>query len=331
MTLPARRRFNRLLGAAPGALLAARAPIARAAPRVVTIASLFGEDKPETRVWVRIRAQLEQRLPGRFELRIVQNAALGGEKQVAEGIRLGSIQGSLSTMSALSAWVPEAQVFDLPFLFRDREHLRRTLDGRVGQDLRERFAAQGFAVLGYIDYGARHLLAKAPLATPAEVAGKRIRVIQSPLHTELWKAYGARPTAIPITEAYNALKTGVVDAMDLTKSAYAGFRLYEVVPWLVETGHIWAAGALHLSQGFWKSLADDEKAVFAEAGAAGARAFDAMIVDDETASMARARAAGAQVVAARDLPAWQAGARKVWAQFAAGLGGLERIEAIARG
>lgn len=330
MTTISRRRFNQLLGGASGALLASGARVARAAPRVVTIASLFGEDKPETRVWLRIREQLDKRLPGRFELRIVQNAALGGEKQVAEGIRLGSIQGSLTTTSALSAWVPQAQLLDLPFMFRDREHVRRTLDGRLGQEFREKFAAEGFVVLGWINYGARHLLAKAPLATPADVAGKRVRVIQSPLHTELWKAYGARPTAIPITEAYNALKTGVVDAMDLTKSAYAGFKLYEVVPFLVETGHIWATGAVHLSQGFWRTLADEEKAAFAAAGAAGARVFDEMMVEDETASMTRARAAGTQVVAARDLPGWQAGARKVWAQLAPALGGLERIEAIAR-
>lgn len=331
MTQASRRRIVRWTGAAAGAVLYGGARIARAAPRVVTIASLFGEDKPETRIWLGVREHLERRLPGRFELRVVQNAALGGEKQVAEGLRLGSIQGSLSTVSALSAWVPEAQLLDLPFLFRDREHLRRTLDGETGHALREKFAAQGFVVLGYINYGARHLLAKEPIAMPAAVAGKRIRVIQSPLHTELWKAYGARPTAIPITEAYNALKTGVVDAMDLTKSAYAGFKLYEVVPWLIETGHIWAAGTVHLSQAFWRSLADDERAGFAEACAAGAREFDRMIVEDETASMARARAAGARVAAAQDLPAWQAGARRVWAQFAPTLGGLERIEAIARG
>ncbi len=122
-----------------------------------------------------------------------------------------------------------------------------------------KFAAQNFVVQGFINYGARHLLTKEAVTKPSQLAGKRIRVIQSPLHTELWKALGANPTPIPIPETYNALQTGVVDMMDLTKSAYAGFKLYEVVPYLTETGHIWATGVVYFSAPFWKSLKDDEK------------------------------------------------------------------------
>ena len=98
-------------------------------------------------------------------------------------------------------------------------------------------------MLGFINYGARHLLDQGTGHQPrAGIRGKRIRVIQSPLHTELWSSFGAYPTPIPIPETYNALKSGVVDCMDLTKSAYVGFRLHEVVPCLIETGHIWASG-----------------------------------------------------------------------------------------
>ena len=150
-----------------------------AAGRPVTVASLLGEDKPETRIWRRIAEILARTAPGRFDLRIVPNAALGGEKEVAEGLRLGSIQAALSTVSSLSAWVPEGQVLDLPFLFRDRDHLGRVLAGPLGGELKARYEAQGFVVPGFINYGARHLLAKEPLTTPASVRGKRIRVIQS--------------------------------------------------------------------------------------------------------------------------------------------------------
>ena len=86
------------------------------------------------------------------------------------------------------------------------------LDGPLGAELRALYAAQGFVVLGFINYGARHLLTKEPVTTPAGITGKRIRVIQSPLHTELWSGFGAYPTPIPIPETYNALKSGVVDA-----------------------------------------------------------------------------------------------------------------------
>ncbi|HEV7256330.1 MAG TPA: TRAP transporter substrate-binding protein [Bosea sp. (in: a-proteobacteria)] len=323
---PSRRMVGAGLLAAP-ALLSAR--MAHAAGRPVTVASLFGEDKPETKIWRRIAETLNRTAPGRFDLRIVGNAALGGEKEVAEGMRLGSVQASLSTISALSGWVPEGQLLDLPFLFRDRGHLGRVLAGPLGDELKGKYEAQGFVVLGFINYGARHLLAKEPLTTPAAIRGKRIRVIQSPLHTELWSGLGAHPTPIPIPETYNALRTGVVDCMDLTKSAYVGFKLHEVVPWLIETGHIWASGVIMVSAAFWKGLSAEDKAAFAAAAAEAAGYFDALIVADEEASMARAAAEGGKVAQTEDRPAWEAGARKVWVSFAPRLGGLPRIEAIA--
>ncbi|WP_216279480.1 TRAP transporter substrate-binding protein [Rhodobacter sp. 24-YEA-8] len=147
--------------------------------------------------------------------------------------------------------MPESQILDLPFLFRDAAHLERTTSGVPGQRLQDLFRAQSFEVPAFINYGARHLLTKTPVTTPDQLQGVKIRVIQSPLHTQLWSAYDAVPTGIPIPETYNALSTGVVDAMDLTKSAYAGFKLYEVVPHLTETAHIWAAGVIYFSAAFW--------------------------------------------------------------------------------
>jgi tripartite ATP-independent transporter DctP family solute receptor len=323
---PSRREIAAGLLAAP-AILSVRSALA--AGRPVTVASLFGEDKPETKIWRRIAETLNRTAPGRFDLRIVGNAALGGEKEVAEGVRLGSVQASLSTVSALSGWVPDSQILDLPFLFKDRGHLRRVLAGPLGAELKGKFEAQNFVVLGFINYGARHLLAKEPIATPAGVRGKRIRVIQSPLHTELWSGLGAYPTPIPIPETYNALKSGVVDCMDLTKSAYVGFKLHEVVPYLVETGHIWASGVIYVSAAFWRGLSGEDKAALAAAAEEGAAYFDDLIVADEDASMAKARAEGGKVIQPEDRSAWEAGARKVWASFAPKLGGIGKIEAAA--
>lgn len=325
-----RRTFSGLFAASAASLTGAYLPRPAHAATTITVASLFGADKPETKIWLKIREIVDARLPGRFDFRIVQNAALGGEKEVAEGIRLGSVQGSLSTVSALSGWVPESQILDAPFVFRDAAHVRRVLDGPIGNDLKGKFAAQNFMVQGFINYGARHLLAKEPITRPSQLAGKRIRVIQSPLHTELWKALGANPTPIPIPETYNALQTGVVDMMDLTKSAYAGFKLYEVVPYLIETGHIWATGVVYFSAPFWKSLKDDEKAVFAAASAEGALYFDRLIVEDEKASMQKAASAGGKTIAIEDRAAWENGARGVWTKLAPKVGGLDKIEAIAK-
>ncbi|MDR2111511.1 MAG: TRAP transporter substrate-binding protein, partial [Candidatus Accumulibacter sp.] len=223
---------------------------ALAASRVhtVTIGTLVGENKPETQAWRFIRDKIESRLPGRFAFRIVPNAALGvGEKELVEGIQLGSVTGMVSTISALNQFSPAAQLLDLPFILKDRDHLKRVLDGPLGDELKRDLEAKGFVVLGYVNYGVRYLFSKEAITSPEQLAGKRVRSIPNPVHTKMWQAFQAQPVTLPIAETYNALSTGVVDAMDLNKSAYAALKLYEVVPYLNETAHIWASGAIHVS------------------------------------------------------------------------------------
>ncbi|MBP1876685.1 TRAP-type C4-dicarboxylate transport system substrate-binding protein [Ensifer adhaerens] len=140
--------------------------------------------------------------------------------------------------------------------------------------------------------------------------------------------FGAVPVGLPITETYNALATGVVDGMDLTKSAYAGFNLYEVVPDLIETGHIWASGAIVFAKPFWNGLAAEEQDVLRDAAIEGARYFNALIVVDELASVETAKAGGARIHAAEDRDQWIAGVRKVWAAYAGKVGGMEAIESV---
>jgi TRAP-type transport system periplasmic protein len=118
--------------------------------------------------------------------------------------------------------------------------------------------------------------------------------------------------------------------MDLTKSAYAALKLYEVVPYLIETAHIWATGVVYFSAAFWKTLTNDEQAVLSVAAVEGARYFDALMVEDETSSMAQAAGAGGKVIEPEDRPAWEAGARRVWTALGPQVGGIDKIEAIAK-
>ena len=301
---------------------------ASARTRNVTVASLFGDDKPETKIWVKIGELVEAKLPGRFKFNIVKSGALGGEKEVAEGVRLGSVQASLSTVSSLTGWVPELQILDLPFLFRDADHVRKVVSGDTGAGLKDKLAAQQFVVGDFINYGARHLLTKEPVTRPDQLKGKKIRVIQSPLHTKLWSAFGTIPVGIPITETYNALATGVADAMDLTKSAYAGFKLYEVVPNMTETGHIWASGVIYYARGIWNQLDADEKAALTEASREGALYFNQLIVEDETTSVQTALAKGGKLLKPEAFEDWQKGAQGVWQDFAGIVGGADKINAV---
>jgi TRAP-type C4-dicarboxylate transport system substrate-binding protein len=120
----------------------------------------------------------------------------------------------------------------------------------------------------------------------------------------------------------------VAEAMDLTKSAYAGFKLYEVVPYLTETAHIWASGVVYFSKGFWDSLPAEQQTVLAEAVVEGAFYFNDLIVADEETSVASAKAAGGQVLQPEAREEWVAKAKGVWESFAPVVGGQERIDSV---
>lgn len=327
MRLSRRALFPILAGA-----LAAPALVGRAgASTPLVVASLLAEDKPETLIWTFIRDRVEERLPGAFSFNIVPNAALGGEKAVAEGIRLGSIQASLSTLSNLSAWVPESQFFDMPFLFRDAAHLRAALEGDYGRTLQGRLESEGLVAPAFINYGARHLLAAQPLTEPEAMRGKRIRIIQSPLHAQLWEGFGALPVALPITETYNALATGHVDAMDLTLSAYAGFRLYEVVSHVMETAHIHAAGSVIFSASFWSRLTEEQRGVLMEAAIEGARHFDALMEEDERMSIELAKSHGAVFHPVAERSHWEGPACPIWRSHVDRFGGEQHFTTLSNG
>ncbi len=246
---------------------------------------------------------------------------------MAEGVRLGSIHGSLSTLANMSAWVPSAGVFDMPFLFRDDAHIQAVMQGPIGAEFQQKFRDQGFRVLGYIHYGERHLLTKQPLTEPDEVRGQRIRVIESALHTGLWRSLGAQPTPIPIPEVYNALQTGVVDMMDLTPSAYVGFRLHEVVPYLIKTGHISALGVIYISEALFQTLNAEQQQAFLDIGAEMAPYFKQLMAADHAASLAQAQAEGGHIVTV-NRQHWQQAIEPFWAAFADRVGGMAMIERI---
>jgi len=291
------------------------------------VAVIYGTDKPQYIFWERFRERLDARLPGEIAVQIFPNGQLGGEREVAEGAKLGSIQAALSTLANLSAWVPEGQLFDMPFMFRDLGHVERVMAGPVGADFKARYKVQGFHVLGFIAYGARHIVSTVPIEAPADVAGKTMRVIQSPVHLELWRSLGANPTPIPITEAYGALETGVVDYMDMTKSGFEALKLYEVAPVFVETGHIWALGAVYVADGFWQHLTPAQQAAMQATADELIPVFNGLAAAEQDKSLAAALALGAKHVRPDRAP-WVDAMAPFWTAYAGKVGGLDKIEAI---
>jgi len=327
---PSITRRSLLAGTAAGLGLAGF-PAIVAAQRVktLTITSILGPESPQARVWLKMQEEVDRHLgANRIRFNVVTGGVMGGERQEAEGIRVGTIQGSLSTLANLTAWVSDGALFDMPFMFRDEAHIGRVMGGPIGRDLSGKYLQQGFRVLGYINYGSRNLISKSAVERPDDVRGKRMRVIPSPLHIELWRSLGANPTQTAITEAYNALQTGVVDMMDFTKSGYAQLKLYEVAPFFTLTNHIWALGVMYFSETFWRTLSAQEQQAIQQAADVSIPHFNALANEDHDRALAEARRANARIIEPDPQP-WRAAMRPFWESFAPRVGGLDRVMAVA--
>lgn len=321
----ARARVTIVALAVAAGLLFATGTVAQ--PIQARIAVIYKEGQPTALMWNRFRDLVRERTNGQVELQIFPGGQLGGEREVAEGMRLGSIQGADSTLAALSSWVPEGQIFDLPFIFRDLAQVEAVTNGPIGDRYKPLYRAQGFELLSYITYGARNVVSREPILTPADARGKKIRVLQSPLHIAIWKQLGANPTAIPITETYSALSTGVVDFMDMTKDGFEALRLFEVAPYFVETGHIWSIGGIVFSQRFWQRLSPEQRTVFQTTANEMASYFNRIQQAEIGKALERTVPKGAKVAQVNQQP-WRDAMRPVWEAEASKFGGIENIMAI---
>lgn len=315
-------------------LSAALAPLAcpaiarAAAPIPMRVGILNDTQSPMFAAWSHFAGIVHERTGGAIEVQIFPNAQLGAEKDVADGIRLGSVQGAALSVAVLSAWVPQGEVFELPFLFRDIPHAHAVMTGQVAEGLKAQFRPHGFEVLAYTDFGIRHPLGKFPIHTPGDVKGKRIRIIQSPLHLALWRALDAIPTPLPVTEAYNALETGVVDFMDMSKTGYRQLRFFEVAPDFAELGHIYSLAGWLVGAQFWQQLTPAQQAILASAAAESA-ALQSQLEEARGDADIAWLVKNAGVTVTRPDPApWRTAMKPVWEQFAPKLGGMKLIEQI---
>lgn len=252
---------------------------------------------------------------GAVEIQLFANGLLGGEVESAEGMRLGSIQGGIITSSVFASWVPEVQVLDLPFLFRDDDHAVAA-NSILTERMAEKFDAQGFHLLGFSINGARQPMSTFPINTPDDVKGKKMRVIQSPIHIALWEAVGAAPVPIPAAEVYNSMQTGVVDFFDNTATNYLTFKFFEVAPYYTDLRHVYAMGTWVVSRTWWDSLPAEHQEAITKAATEAQAGVAPMLAEVDAASLAETQKQGATITVIEDKQPWIDLMEPVWAEFA---------------
>jgi len=214
--------------------------------------------------------EVKARSGGRIDVQVFGAGALGGEKDLVEGVKNGVIQAGLAS-GVMANFFPSAMVTDLPYLFPNDEVADKVMDGPFGQKLSADFhAATGMHNLCFGEVGFRHFsTGKTPIHSPKDLNGLKIRVQETPLYVTEMKALGAQPTPIAFPETYTALQTGVVDGQENPLPTFIFAKFYEVQKNVTLDGHNYGIDWFVMSDRFYKSLpADLQKVVNDSAKAA---------------------------------------------------------------
>ncbi|MAA96727.1 MAG: C4-dicarboxylate ABC transporter substrate-binding protein [Stappia sp.] len=267
---------------------------------------------------------------GKYEIREQAAGALGGERDVIEGLQIGSVELTVSSTGPLGNFVPEALVLDLPFLFKDYANARAVLDGPIGQELLDKVSENNLVGLAWSENGFRHVTnSKHPVKTPADLEGLKIRTMENPVHMEAFRAAGASPTPMAFPEVFAALQQHVIDGQENPIPVITASKFWEVQDNLTLTGHVYSPAIIIASPTLWDGLSDEEKGWFREAAKAGVAATRAKVESDEANGVALLREHGMEVIEKVDQSAFQKAVSPAYDTFVAKYGDdmLKRIQA----
>jgi TRAP-type transport system periplasmic protein len=244
--------------AALSVLLAAS--VAAADPTVVKLATVAPDGTPWAVGLNDFKKQVEQLSGGSLKVKVFLGGALGDENDTVLACKRGQIQAVGASTGALASQVPELSVLEMPYLFRtpqEADHvLQKALAGRWEKLFETRGLVLGFwSENGYRSFGTR----AAPVRTPDDLKGKKMRSQEQPVHVEMYRALGASPVPIPITETLTALQTGVVDGYDNTLLFAQAASLTSATKYFTMSEHIYQPAAIVFNGEFFAKLTPEQQ------------------------------------------------------------------------
>ncbi len=202
-------------------------------------------------------------------IEVLDGAQLGGERDYIEGMMLGSIQMAQVSTAPVSGFIPEFDLFSLPYLIRDTDHFKNVVTGPVGDKFSELAEERGLKILAWFDNGYRNVFNKVrPVVTPEDMDGLKIRVMESPLMVNTLNAMGGSATPMSYSELYTALEQGVLDGGENAAGNVLNDKFYEVSGYFSMTQHFRPPGIVAISMGTWNGLTAEQQAVLTEEAAA---------------------------------------------------------------
>ena len=260
--------------------------------------------------------EVEVRTNGRYKIQNFYASALGGEREATEAVQLGTQELTWTSTGPIPNFVPEAKIFDVPFLFRDYAHARAVLDGPIGQEMMPKFEARGIKLLAWGENGFRHMTnSKRPINAPEDMKGLKMRTMENPVHIQAYKGFGIIPTPMAFGEVFTALQQGTVDGQENPLSVISANKFDQVQKHMTLTGHVYSAGVFLMSKQHFDKLADADKKHFLDAAKVAAKANRDRVDLDEKNAVADLTKKGMLIVTNVDKAKYQAALAPVFVEF----------------
>ncbi len=266
-------------------------------------------------------AQLvKEKTNGQVTVDVFPSSQLGNEREMIEALQMGTLEMTLVSTAPLAGFSNKFLVFDLPFIFTDRQQAYDTVDGPIGQEMLDSLSNNGIIGLAYWENGFRHVTnSKRPILKPDDVKGLKIRTMENKIHMASFRTIGADPTPMAFGELYTALQQKTVDGQENPLANIYTSKFYEVQKYISLTGHFYAAAPLLISKSKWDTLPANVQQAIKEA-ALEARDYQRALVREADAKLAEDLKAAGMEVTEVNKDEWMAAMAPVYKQFEAEIG-----------
>jgi tripartite ATP-independent transporter DctP family solute receptor len=231
--------------------------------QVIKVGLTHAQSHSFTQALQRFKTCFEDATDHRYEIRIFHSAQLGGEKEMQEMLTIGSLEMSLS--GVINTYEPMFAVLEMPFLYRDREHVLLVNNSEVMEQIAFPLRKNGIRLIGFYENGFRNITNSVrPIEKPEDVKGLKIRTPENPAQIETMRALGAIPTPMSFSELYTALVQGVVDGQENPLQNIWFNRLHEAQSYLAMTRHIYNSLYILASEKFWNEMPEADQMLLKE-------------------------------------------------------------------
>ena len=259
-----RRTFLTLAGGAAAAGLAAPALAQRA--RVLRFGSMMPADTIYHKACVMFADELAKLSSQKLKVEVYPASQLGSIAEMLSATQVGSLPITMAVPAWYSKFMKPIDAFTLPYIVSSPERLRSAIDGVLGKEIAKMGEAAGFQVIGYWLIGGRHIVNRVrAVNTPADCAGLKLRVINSQVYIQSFRALGASTVAMDPSELYLALQQGVVDGFEYPLPDLVSYKLYEVSKYLSLDNHTTDIFLISVNKGIWDGLSDEERGMLGQA------------------------------------------------------------------